>query len=550
MTNISAPPLLLRKRRPAEPLAGYITPKLRELVARLSHINDFGFLTMAWSTHALQTGRKDSIRKGIFRYPKEAASDSILNGHSVQAWEIETLTNLLLTTPKTPGFAWEPTMDTRDFETIRVLTNLLRSAEDDETPIRINNENIIDELHRIGHRQFPWQRTWVRSGELYKYLYIYCQGVCADYFKEKYGLDIIDYVSAAFVLFTQHVGRTWMPLLDTQEKLPVSLEAIHKTTKLLSSSTWTAHRGAAALVKKFEAEASAPIPIAYQPSYLRLKPIICYDRANTTLYTSPLPYLILLRVTAGLFYDLASGKNPVISDANTRFEEYSRKIIKAFIPEFDPLPAEKYRYKKNPVETPDILLKLHGKIVSVMECKATKLTYAAQYGENPREDASDGYDQIVKAIFQLWRYFAHVRQRILKHNLADDVTGVILTLDSWTQMGGKLRDKLVAEAKVYSVNKDSSITEADMRTPVFCPIQELDDILSVSDADQILATFRRMTDIDSFSWNVRQKRDDIGPRLPAKPYPFDPGELMPLWAITNRGRWSDQPLNDIGKHGL
>lgn len=545
MTNISAPPLLLRRRRPAEPLAGYVTPKLRELVTRLSHIDDFGFLTMAWCTHAMQTGREDSIRKGIFQYPKEAASDNMLSGRSVQTWEIETLVNLLLTTPKTPGFAWEPTMDTRNFDTIRVLTNLLRSAEDDETPLRITDDNIFDELHRIGHRQFPWQRTWVRSSELYKYLYIYCQGVCADYFKETYGLDIIDYVSAAFILFSQHVGRTWMPLLDTQEKLPVSLEAIHKTTKMLSSSTWTAHCESAALVRKFEAEASAPIPIAYLPSYLRLKPIISYDRADKTLYTSPLPDLILLRVTAGLFYDLTSGKNAVTKDANARFEEYSRKIIKAFIPEFDPLPSEKYGTKKLPYETPDILLKLDGKIVSVMECKATKLTYAGQYGENPREDASQGYDQIVKAIFQLWRYFAHVRQGLLKHELADDVTGVILTLDAWTQMGGKLRDRLVAEAKVYSVTKDSSITEADMRTPVFCPIQELDDILSFSDADQILSTFRSMTEIDSFSWNVRQKRDDVGPRLPAKRYPFNPGELMPLWAITNRGRESDQARKDL-----
>ncbi|RVK12983.1 hypothetical protein CN138_12945 [Sinorhizobium meliloti] len=520
-------------------MAGYVTPKLRELVTRLSHINDFGFLTMAWSTHALQTGREGSIRKGLFRYPKEAASDHILSGHSVQAWEIETLVNLLLTTPKTPGFAWEPAMDTGQFETIRVLTNLLRSAEDGETPLRINNENIIDELHRIGHRQFPWQRTWVRSGELYKYLYIYCQGACADYFKEKYGLDIIEYVSAAFILFTQHISRAWMPELDTREKLPVSPEAIHMTTKLLSSSIWAAHREAAALVNKFEAEASAPIPVAYQPSYLRLKPIISCDRARTTLYTAPLPALILLRVTAGLFYDLASGKTPVINDANARFEEYSRKIIKAFIPDFEPLPSEKYRHKKNPVDTPDILLKLDGKIVSVMECKATKLTYAAQYGENPREDAREGYDQIVKAIFQLWRYFAHVRQKVLNHNLADDVTGVILTLDSWTQMGGKLRDKLIAEAKVYAANKDSSITEADMRTPVFCPIQELDDIMSVSSAVQLLETFHRMTEIDSLSWNIRQKRDEVAPRQKAKSYPFDPGELMPLWAITSERRWSE-----------
>jgi hypothetical protein len=166
-----------------------------------------------------------------------------------------------------------------------------------------------------------------------------------------------------------------------------------------------------------------------------------------------------------------------------------------------------------------------------MECKATKLTYAAQYGENPRADASNGYDQIIKAIFQLWRYFAHVRQKILNHDLAEDVTGVILTLDSWTQMGGKLRDKLIAEAKSYAAKKDPSIIEADMRTPVFCPIQELEEILSVSNADQILATFRSMIEDDGLGWNVRQRREAVGPRQEHKPYPFDPGELMPLWAM-------------------
>ena len=41
-------------------------------------MDDFGFLTMAWCTHALQNGREDSIRKGIFRYPKEAASNHML----------------------------------------------------------------------------------------------------------------------------------------------------------------------------------------------------------------------------------------------------------------------------------------------------------------------------------------------------------------------------------------------------------------------------------------------------------------------------------------
>lgn len=491
---------------------------------------------MVWSTLAIQTGREDSIRKEIFRYPKAAATGDILSGHVVQPWEIETLVNLFLTTPKVTSYNWEPTINTQQFETIRILTNLLRSAEDKETPLRIDNENIIDELHRIGHRQFPWQRTWVRSGELYKYLFIYCQGVCAEYFEKKYGLSIIDYVTAAFILFTQHMGRIWMPELIVTDKLPIAADAIAKTTKLLSSNMWTARREAVAQVKKFESQASAPVPMAYQPSYMRLKPIISYDRQDKTLYTSPLPDLILLRVTAGLFYDLASGKNPVITDANKRFEEYSRKIIKAFIPEFDPCPSEKYGTKKNPGETPDILLKRNGKIVSVMECKATKLTYAAQYGEHPPDDARESYDQIVKAIFQVWRYFAHVREKLINHDVAEDVTGVILTLDPWTQMGVKLREQLIAEAKVYSAQKDPLITEVDMKPPVFCPIQELDDILSISDADQLLATFRKMTEAEGLSWNIRQKRDRVGPRLKTKPYPFDPGELMPMWATISERR--------------
>jgi hypothetical protein len=329
----------------------------------ISRINDFGFLTMVWCTHAIQSGREDDVPRERFSYPQQAASRELLSGYSIQPWEIKTLVNLMLTTPKA-GYnpAQAPTMDTRQFESIRVLTNLLRSAEDAETPLRINNVNIIDELHRIGHRQFPWQRTWVRSSELYKYLYIYCQGECAQFFRKTYNLNIIDYVTSAFILFTQHMGRSWMPILDTKEKLAVSLDDIAKTTKLLSSSVWRARHEARQLVSRFEAQASAPIPLAYQPSYLRLKPILSYDHARGTIYTAPLPDLIMLRATAGLFYDLAPGGTEVINDANARFEEYSRRIIKAHLSEFDPLPSERYRHNKNPVDTPDVLLKLKARL--------------------------------------------------------------------------------------------------------------------------------------------------------------------------------------------
>jgi hypothetical protein len=49
-----------------------------------------------------------------------------------------------------------------------------------------------------------------------------------------------------------------------------------------------------------------------------------------------------------------------------------------------------YRYgpKGAQFDSPDVLIKDQGKLVIVAECKATKLTYLAQFAEDPFEPAT------------------------------------------------------------------------------------------------------------------------------------------------------------------
>ncbi|NEJ47698.1 hypothetical protein GR214_35610, partial [Rhizobium leguminosarum] len=131
----------------------------------------------------------------------------------------------------------------------------------------------------------------------------------------------------------------------------------------------------------------------------------------------------------------------------------------------------------NPVDTPDLLVKDGGNIVAVFECKATKLSFDAQFAENPMEAAKGAYDQMTKGIFQLWRFFSHARRGLFSAQpVAADAHGVLLTMETWFAMAKELQAKAMDDARQRAA-ADPNITDEDMRPIVFCSVSELEDTL-------------------------------------------------------------------------
>ncbi|MER8734716.1 hypothetical protein NKH28_34075 [Mesorhizobium sp. M1227] len=344
-------------------------------------------------------------------------------------------------------------------------------------------------------------------------------------------MTIADFFAVAFSYFAHLMRGPWSPPIHDLSFLGISSDAVEKSLKLLSADIWSARHESRQLLSKFEASARSILPVIYQPSHLRIKPIIRRDLGLRQQYIAPLPALIILRATVGLYYDLQGGGTTITNEATKRFEDYARRSISAHCPGFECAPAVKYRYKKNPVETPDILLMQAGRIVAVFECKATKLTFEAQYADDPVESANDGYAQIAKAIFQLWRFFSHVRRGIIKFDIDADAPAVVLTMDAWTQMSRPLRDRLITEARKISYEKEPDMTDEDRRHPIFCPIRELDVMLTLSNEEQLLAAFRAGCEPYYQGWSIAQVRADAVPTLKGtKKYAFDPSELLPWWA--------------------
>lgn len=284
------------------------------------------------------------------------------------------------------------------------------------------------ELHRIAQRQFPWQRGLVKPQNVYRYLYMYGQGTCAEHFKSKYGISMSDFTLCALALFMETYSQQ-LPLKPDGSGVGISPKTIDAALMALA----TTPKGLRDKAKTIRLEAIArnddqDLPrTIYQPSALRHFPIV---RVGDRLL-APLPDLVVYRATAGLFYDIV-GDQARINEANQRFEEYCCKLISSYFPEYEVLGEQTFMLNRSPAKTPDILLKNKGEIVLVFECKATKLTFEAQYADDPMASAPRAYDQMARGIFQLWKFFSYVRRGLYTEGVVfPNAIGVLMTMVSF-----------------------------------------------------------------------------------------------------------------------
>ncbi len=295
------------------------------------------------------------------------------------------------------------------------------------------------------------------------------------------------------------------------------------------------------MIRESNANGGALLPTAYQPSLLRRFPVIAFCEAQKL--RSPLPALIFHRVTSGLYYDLIDGGGSHLrNEVAGRFETYSGDFIAAMMPRFEVVRSYKYRFRRNSTDTPDLLVSDGGKIVIAIECKATKLTFDAQFADDPIAVARREHDEIAKGVFQLWRYFSHVRRGIIASDtVCPNAHGIVLTLDSWLLMTDDLQEQLYAAATALAAKKDPEITAEDRRKVVFCSIQDLEITIANSHEDSFLRTISAARE-DRFSgWMLPNVHREMGGfDAEPKPFPFEIRDVLPWW-----GQIEDSDRRDV-----
>ena len=127
----------------------------------------------------------------------------------------------------------------------------------------------------------------------------------------------------------------------------------------------------------------------------------------------------------------------------------------------------------------------------MIECKATKLTFDAQFSDNPILTANKSYAQMIKGITQIWKFFSAVRlNKCGNTKFAKNSYAILVTLESWFPASRQLQREAIAMAR-SNVSNDQEITEEDMKPIIFCSIQDMVDVMIISDESQFFETLDR-----------------------------------------------------------
>ena len=498
----------------------------RNLEKILSVSDDELFLQLIWSLNAIQTNRASKARRNL-NFPSAAATTDPLSTHAIRIWELETLANLALTIKKDKkrirrGISFNH----QEFESAATVVNILRSIESREFLEYQDNIHILKEMHRILQRQLQWQRGFTNTQELYRSAFIYGQEECAEFFNQAYGISIQDFTFIGYAMFCCLRGQSSAPFF-LPKGFGISPEVYRQAMMRLSKPIEEA-RKEAQVELNFAKEKLGSVPIAFRPSFFRRFPIITFGNWKP-ICRSPLPDLIIYRITSGLYYDTTQGGSKLINLAADRFEEYSLKITRTLLSKFDVSPSKKYAYKKNIVETPDIIVKTNDKLEFIIECKSAKLSYAAQFSSNPLEDAAQQYEQLAKGIQQIWRFSSHLRCGYIKDIAFDElIYGMVLTNDNWIEVSGDIRDDVFELAN--SIASEDEILEKNRCGIVFCHIREYEQFLMSYNEQEVRSIISTYIEKSYPGWALTKAAEDAGfSPSKVKSYPFDVNDVLPWW---------------------
>lgn len=501
----------------------------------LSCADDPSFFVMCWSAHAIQSGREPAAR-GLFQYPAPAVTQDITSKYYCPPWMMETLLNELLCIPKAKVRHNGPTRILRcdQFSALAAAINVLHDLENAEDGITIGRISVLREIHRLAQRQFEWQRGFVSYTSLFRSAFLYSEPQTNSFFESKTGLSISDFILSCFALYSLSAERPFIIANNGMEKIGISRSTFAAVMKAISLPIHKAREAAAQLRNNNFGHT------AYKPSIFRSWPCVTFgDRI-----CSPLPPLIMLRATSGMFYDFADAPTQIRNEISAKFESYSHGFIKGCIPDLEISGSYKYRLKKgNDLDSPDLLIRDGGALRVIIECKATRMSYAARYAESPLETDPRGYGEIAKGVFQIWRYASHARRGIVSEpNERGARIGIVLTLDNWLSMAGPLEADVLDTARKLAEEKDKDIIEHDRIGIIFCPMEDMEHLLRISTKETFFDTIEKSQTERYKGWKLWNIHQDIyGPGRAAGHHPFHGklGDLLPWHAMLGKGGEDD-----------
>lgn len=335
--------------------------------------------------------------------------------------------------------------------------NKLKDLENEIGGVFTNQENILVELFRIAHRQFPWQIN-PNGTFLIRQYKIFGTPEMSNIIQETTGLSTKDLYILGMVFVGAYIKRPAITFPITIEVKNVTTENL---TRFLNIFAITLEN----LKMNLKSEHKLDSKYGYAYSTLRARPIIEMEYRGNMCLVCPLPTLLYWQITNGIYYSIYKHRN-FDKSFGTSFQNYIGDVLYKSLSgsAFKVLPEQKYKTGKESKDSIDWIV-CDGDAALFVECKTKRLVFTAKSNIEDTEAIENELNKMSEFIIQCYKTITDYQNGHYLHFLYEPnlkIYPVVVTLEHWYVFGSKFLtalDKLIVQ-KITELKLDINLLES------------------------------------------------------------------------------------------
>lgn len=335
--------------------------------------------------------------------------------------------------------------------------NTLRHLEDVIHNATVSSDNIMRELLRIAHQQFPWQKR-ITGPFIGRYFQVFKDEEIDRICIKLTGLSVPKIYVLGTALWGHYATKPFVRLPWTSEVTAISQQDIDSFFALYSSDVYTFRQ------RMKSSRPTVGETFSYDQRYIRATPLLSFRKAGASWLACPLPALLAWRFTSGLYYDLTNDSS-FFNAFGASFQAQTGRLLSRATEGsgMQCIPEEKFGTRNKSKDTVDWIL-LDGDAAAFIECKSKRLTLEAKTTLTDTTAFGRDVSTLASYVVQLYRTIEEYKQNhypSLPYDAVRKIYPVIVTLEDWFPLGTDFWSDLDAQvrAQLSETSLPSSILE-------------------------------------------------------------------------------------------
>lgn len=406
----------------------------------------------------------------------------------IHAWEIETITKeSLLNSDPISG-----NKSLRKWNYLSNGVNKLKALEEKVSKKYVNKDNVLLELARISHRQFPWQSSRPNGRLLVRYFKLFSDPKLDEVIQKSLGLKTVE-------LYAIGMATAGHFITNITYKLPINVQLGKITLEQFNQFLNHFSRSLDEIKTDIANNQQYNERYAYTFSSLRSYPLIKMDYFGQEALICPLLTLLFWRFTSGLYYEIcnADGFDNAYGPA---FQAYVGDVLARGLNNTPFLPEAQYFVGKKRKDSTDWIIDSDSIVFA--ECKAKRMRYEAKT-DLTTESLKQEVDKMAQMIIQVYKNIRDYKSGYYTHYALNSkkIYPLIITLEEWYFFGDKIINMLRESVESLMNEVELPLQWLNEMPYSICSSEELEEMVQIADQVGIEKLFsKKVTDQDKSKW--------------------------------------------------